>query len=341
MDRTAAEASLPRLLSYVGAWATTEIIRGLLLNNRTYELLGAGATIKELTGETGLSERQATALLEALRVEDLVEREDDRYGLTAFGRDLWDLRGWFELIVNGYRDIFANADSLWRGHVESQWRNMEAVGTSSTRMSAYGAVPLVSRLISTFRPDVQTIADIGCGDGSSLIQLCRDFPHARGIAVEPIAELAVAAETVVAHAGLSDRITVVNEPAQVFPDHPDVDVAVIAFVLHELVGQLGEDETTAFLRSLGSRYPDALTIVIEVDHGWPDDANEMRDSPYSRGYYVPYFVVHEYTDQQLMPFPAWRDLFRRAGFELIHEEPIDPAFDPTGRECAFVLRFAG
>jgi 2-ketoarginine methyltransferase len=334
---------LRRLLDYTSKWATAELLNGLLQHERLYAGLGDGLDEQAIVAACGLSGRQVRSLMTALEVEGVVKRDGTAYRLTAFGQQLGSLRGWMDLFMRGYGSYYRNAAALWHGTVDPAWRRIRHVGLASVRISEYGALPALERLIAELEPDARVVMDFGCANGQHLVRLCQRSPGLRGVGVEPSADLCREAERLVREQGLEGRVRIVNAPAQDFEPGNDErpDVVVFAFVLQELVEQIGFDALVELLDSLQARHPDAWFLVVEVDPGPRARPQEMARDPYLRGYYNHYYLLHDFTDQRLLGFVEWRELFTKAGLEVHREEAIDPRVDPTGLERVFALRSSG
>jgi O-methyltransferase len=108
-------------------------------------------------------------------------------------------------------------------------------------------------------PSGQTIADIGGSDGSLLVDLLArdDDPTRRGIVFD-LPETVPVARTLIAEAGLTDRIEVVA--GDFFTKVPEADIYVLSWILHNWSDQDGR-------RILGSisaaAEPGARLLVIE------------------------------------------------------------------------------
>lgn len=327
---------LERFLSLLGGWSTIQLITGLLAHPALVEALTDGTSPNDLAAESGLTDRQMTGLMRALDVEGIVSVEGDRVEFTDVGRSLESMRGWIELFTRGYAGLFQGAEQIFGGRVDPSGRNMLDVGRASIAISEHGALPMTIEAIERFAPDARVVMDVGCATGRFLIRLCQLRPDLSGLAVEPDPALAEAARQAVAIAGLQDRIDVVEAAGQDHRPTEPVDVIVFAFVLQELLEQTSRTELIEVLRELRDRNPEAVFVVIEVDAaGW--DAERIGDDPHRRGYYVPYFLVHDLTEQKLLTLDEWEALFEEAGLGVAEILRVDPDVDPTGLEVAFVV----
>jgi 2-ketoarginine methyltransferase len=330
---------LGRLVGLVGAWTTVELIRGLLLNEAVLDALAAGTTVLELAQTAGGSPRQVESLLLTLEVEDVVFRDDDRWALSEFGAALRGRRGWLEMLVSGYGGYFRNSERLWRGDVDPGWREMRSVGRGSVDISRYGALPMVVEFIRDLNPAGRRIVDIGCANADYLIALCQTDNNLIGIGVEPADELRAEAIDRIEDAGLAHRVRVISSVDDIRAElDGSPDFFVFGFVLHELHEQRGAAWLTGFLADLGRDFSDAWVLAVEADVSARRDVERMRSEAHLRGYYNPYYLLHDFTNQTLLTRGEWETLFNTAGLRVHDVRQSDPRFDPTGMEIGFALR---
>lgn len=328
---------LEQFLSWLSGWSTIHLMTGLLAHPPLVEALTVGTTLDELARESGLTDRQMTSLMKALDVEGLVTIEDGGIEFTDLGRSLERMRGWIELFTRGYAGLFRSTEEIFGGTIDPAGRDMLEVGRASIAISEHGALPMTIEAIERCAPEARVVMDVGCATGRFLIRLCEIRPDLFGLAVEPDPALAEAARQEVARAGLQHRIDVVQAAAQ--DHHPvrPVDVIVFAFVLQEVLEQTSRAELIDVLRALSELNRTAVFVVVEVDAaGW--DVDRIRDDPHRRGYYAPYFLLHDLTEQRLLAVDEWTALFEEAGLAVEEVLRVDPAVDPTGLEVAFVVK---
>jgi 2-ketoarginine methyltransferase len=194
-------------------------------------------------------------------------------------------------------------------------------------------------LLAQVPTTVGTVVDIGCGDGSYLLDLCTAVPGAHGIGFELDASTVDAGNAAARARGLADRIEI--RQGRLATDVPDVDdldgpfCFVTAFVFQELLEQTGRASVVALLRHSFDRHPDAHWIVVEVDHR-PDDPAVM-EHPLGLAYYNAYYLLHVITEQRLETVEFWFELFAEAGVRVLAVERPDPNIDSLGLKVGFLL----
>ena len=69
------------------------------------------------------------------------------------------------------------------------------------------------------------------------------------------------------------------------------------------------------------------------------DAQVMRHG-LALAYYNPYFLLHSFTAQRLLPHAAWLEIFAEAGLQLLATEYASELVDSTRLEIGYLLRAA-
>ena len=345
--RAAFRPTLLRALDYLAGWATAELLMAILEDEQLLSALEQGVSAEELAGRlespdsptTGASGSELTgALLQALHSEGALVREAGTYRLAEDLSELRAVHGWLELLMEGYRDLFKGVGRLMREGDGSIERNHLRVASGSARIAIYDAVPLTLRLIERLGASEGVVLDYGCGSALYLITLCAQHPGLRAIGVELAQETVEAAREHVRAAGMEDRIAIEHASAPDYVPSEEVDFVVSAFVLHEIVGQRGVRGTVEFLRSFGTRFPNAKLLIVEVSNPYEEDRGELVGSDrQGKGYYNYYIWLHSVTTQRLLTHAQWLELFAQAGYRVLHEERVDDIVDSTGLEIGYAL----
>lgn len=323
-------------LDLVSRWITAELALGLC--HAPYrDLLARGARPGEIAARDGVDEDKLRALLASLEREGLVELDGDIARLSEAGRRLCEYTGWLTLFVGGYAPLFRNVDGILRGSYRGPLRDGRLVGVGSCMISEHLSIPVTRRLMAQIRPTAKFIVDSGCGNAQYLVSFCERYPELRAVGVDQSEEACAEARRLIAAKGLEDRVSVLCGDILDYDGADVPDFVIFAFILHEIVGRVGEAGLVDFLDSLRRRYPDTDLIVIEVDDQTSTNPDVFR-TPMGRGYYNYYFLIHALTHQRLLPDARWRELFDQAGFALLSHKVIDPSLDPSGLEVYYALR---
>ncbi len=296
----------------------------------------------ELAGKLGLDPERLRALLRYLQNEGYLVREDG-WSLTPKGAGLPLFAPWYELLVGGYATTFQQLGEVL--HEGAPWGTRDAtrVGAGSCGISAYDALPLVERLLDASGRELTTVVDMGCGDAAFLVDLLLRRRELRGVGLEPNLTSTELGTARARAAGVADRLELHHGPAAEvtaldLPEEGRGTCFLTAFVLQEILEQAGESAVEDFLRRTFKSHPEALWIVIEVDH--QPTAPTMAHG-LAMAYYNPYYLIHAITEQRLETARYWTDLFDRAGLQCLAIGYPDDRVDSTGLEFGCLLSAAG
>jgi 2-ketoarginine methyltransferase len=296
------------------------------------------ADIEDVADLLHLDRSRLTGFLLYLQVEQYVQVHGSQVELTEKGRGLARFKPWYEMLIGGYGETFANIGNGLRKGSPPLSRRLDKVGSGSCGISHYDAIPLTKKLLDRLAEKPRSIVDIGCGNALYLAELCDLYPGLYAVGVEPSSGYEEACALIADH-GFQDRVSLFKGTAQEFLAHwsgAPVDAIVLGFVLHEILAQDSEQGVIDFLRAVAARFPGASIAVIEVET-WIDDLPRMEHS-LARAYYNPYFLLHYFTNQKLERREFWARTFEQAGLRVVHADTTDTRVDSTGFELGFLVR---
>ncbi|MGC4987357.1 2-ketoarginine methyltransferase [Streptomyces sp. DT193] len=309
--------------------------------------LGRRPGIEEdaLAGALDLDPHRTGALLRFLRNEGYTTFTSDGTGwsLSSKGREVQTFAPWYEMLVGGYALSMEQLGDVMRDGTRYAERNTTKVGEGSCGIGAYDALPLVEQLLdhAARNGGPETIVDLGCGDGSFLMDLLVARPELHGIGVEPHAGSVELGERRRAELGLENRMSLVQGAAH---DALKVDLPeggrgicfMTAFVLQEVMQQQGQQAIEDLLASTFELYPEARWLVVEMDH--QPLAPVMGTHGLAQTFYNPYFLIHAATEQRLETRTWWDQLFARLGLTTEAVANPDPRADSTGLQFGVLLK---
>ncbi|MGB5831066.1 MAG: methyltransferase domain-containing protein [Thiohalocapsa sp.] len=335
MDTNAFTTNLNRSLDYIKGFSTSFVLQALI-SDGALDLMKEPFRVEDLSRVKAYRPDLFAAAVKFLVVEDIVAlgTEPQTYQLTDFGVWIAEQPGWINLLVGGYQNVFSNLTDVLKNGSNAADRNARMVGLGSFQISLHDALPLAWRLIQEVNKHATRFVDIGCGDGYFVREICRRMPDATAIGVEP-SQASQNAVGAVEQAGLAGRIEIRHEDGLDFTVPPDTDFVLFAFVLQELLPQIGEARLVEYFQNLRESGFTGAVLAIEVEYD-PENQSVLR-TPIGRGYYNPYYLLHPLTNQKLMPIQYWKDLFDKAGFRLVAEQVVDPRIDPSGLELGLVF----
>ncbi len=295
--------------------------------------------VAELARSLGQDPVRLGGLLAYLGNEDLVALRGGRATLTAKGQALSDYRAWYTMMIGGYGGTFLEIGEQLREGASGAHRDIVHVGVGSCGISRYDAFPLTKSLIDRMPEAPRVVCDLGCGNGMYLVEFCRYFPGLRAVGIEPDEASCAAARAYIAEHGYGERIEIVCDSAMDFVADATAtkpDLYVLGFVLHEILGQEGEDGVVEFLTRIRADNPGTHIVVIEVSD--QIDSRAHMEHGLAKSYYNPYYLLHYFTNQKLETHEFWMGVYARAGFEVLAQATTSPEVDSTGLELGYLLR---
>jgi SAM-dependent methyltransferase len=273
-------------------------------------------------------------LCDALYARKILAKDGAGYRLAPQGRFLLEtdlVRGWFELVY-GYENVLNQMEGLLRREVvygEDLVRDGRAVAIGSGLASMGFYFPLVLHAVR--KAGYRRVLDIGCGDGTFLRFLCENIPGLEGVGVDLSPDAVAAGNEQLAACGMSGRIKLHTGDAMEIGKLKDklegVDGAATFFVLHELCDQKENPRAAQFLSAFRTTLPAVPFHIVETIRPTPE---ELHRRP---GPAVEYFLFHDLSLQKPIGRDAWKELFRRVGFQNLDEEYL-----PFARTAIFTVR---
>lgn len=296
-------------------------------------------SITDLANKLGLQEKRLRGFLQYLANEGYVTfLENGNLKLTNKGKEIGDYYPWYKLLVGGYAQTFQQISAAIKEVGMYADRDSTSVGIGSCGISQHDALPMTRRLLQSITGKWQTVVDLGCGDGSYLVDLCKSIPDIHGIGLDPDPNSVKAALIATTKYGISDRVYVQVGSASLLPDLSNEQgplCFITAFVLQEILEQSGRTAIIEMMQSVFNRYPDSYWVVIEVDHR-PNDPSVM-ETGLGLAYYNPYYLIHNITEQRLERVAFWEELFHEVGLSVLSIERPDPFYDSLGLKVGFLL----
>ncbi len=270
--------------------------------------------------------------------ENILQKKEDTFSATRLGEQMYESRGWFEMLIGGYGGTYFQMGECLRGERAYASRETNYVSRGSCNISRHDAIPLTKQLMNLDADKSYSMLDLGCGNGLYLSLFCEEITNVKAIGVEPAQDSYLEAIEAIAKNGLSKRISLYNMGAISFFDQYEgasPDYIIFAFVLHEILAQSGYDGLVELLEKIKNRFPTSQLIIIEVDFILSD--HQKMKQGIEKQYYNPYYLIHTFTEQQLEPTKFWQTLFKKVGYAITKETVADIAIDPSKLEIGFLL----
>lgn len=267
--------------------------------------------------ELGHEEFLGAATWRYLTERGVVRAEGERLVLTDAGRDLYRERGYLLWLAGGYGDALNALDTLLTKEQKfgvDVERDLRWVAVGSALI---GAADLRAELLEILDSiEFSTIADIGCGNGHFLIDLCQ-VTDADGVGYDISPASCTEARREVAKAGLADRISIVEVDAtdvESVPRLEEVQLVIAFFFMHEML-EHGKDTLVHYLSGLFRRLP-AGAYVLTAEIAPPERSADTAE------YFSPEYVYTQaLMSQHMMSGEDWGGTFAKAGFEVARIVP--------------------
>ncbi|ABA47851.1 methyltransferase domain-containing protein [Burkholderia pseudomallei] len=331
-----------KTLDYVKGFVGAKVIFQMLKLGVFDDLL-AGKTLEEIASGRSLDPYLLRTVFEYLSVEGLLVKEGRGGGasfrLSDYGSRIKHYEGWFNILIGGYDNIFSNIGAMLEEGIGGYKRDGKWVGVGSCQISKYDTIPITKAFIESVKPDAKQIVDFGCGNALYLCTLAKELGDIKAVGIEPDTSAYEAGLKKVAEMGLQDQVRLVNVDALDYEIDEQPDFILFGFVLQEIIAQIGRPAFIEYLRKLGRKFADSYLMVMEVDYDI--DNREVMHSPMGRGYYNPYFLLHPFTNQLLLPKREWDEIFAQAGYDVVRDEVTSPKADPSGFGICYVLKYRG
>jgi 2-ketoarginine methyltransferase len=333
------QPELAKTLGYIRGFVASKVI-WQMMQTGILEDLKHERSLQAIADEKSVDPQLLKTVLDYLAVEDLLIKEGSAespvYRLSDYGTRFGLYEGWFNILIGGYENIFSNIATMLREGTGTHLRNGKWVGTGSCQISRYDTIPITMEFIRRVKPTATTVVDFGCGNALYLCTLARELDGIRAVGIEPNRDAYEAGLKQIAEFGLEDRVHLVNVDALDYEIREEPDFILMGFVLHELIAQIGRDALVTYLRKMARKFSCSYLMVMEVDYDI--DNREVMQSDVGIGYYNPYFLLHPFTDQRLLPKKSWDEIFEEAGYEIIIDTVTSPKADPTGFGICYVLK---
>lgn len=307
------------------------------LHSDLWDLLGGGGQTVELAAKLDMSGDRLEVLLGYLANEGYLVRDDDGYRLSTRGVELTTFAPWYRLLVGGYSTTFQSMGDTLRAGAPYGSRNGTAVGQGSCGISAFDAIPLVRGLLARLPSSADHLVDLGCGDGTVLLELASTVPEARLVGVDPTPQSIVNARAAAEKSGVDAAFHEADAVAFVAdkPKLAGTACYLTAFVLQEILEQRGRDAVVTLVREVLASADEAYLAVVEVD--WQINNPAIMRHGLGLAYYNPYYLVHGLTEQRLEDRDFWRRVAEEAGGRVVAVGEVDPAVDSTGLEFGYLI----
>ncbi len=216
-------------------------------------------------------------------------------------------------IVRGYGDVLKQTAALARGNkrygIDVRRHEPGVAQFSPAVKHTVGRAIRETLDLVPFRK----LAYPRCGPGARLVNICREHPDIQAIGIDLDPEICHRARNAVREAGMSDRVTILQEDAFTWManSHPDVDMVLLAGgIIHDILHMPGGRDL--LLRRLKRNLaPDSWVLVQDMNitgRSEPDFPLSVCDG---------FAFVHNLMGVPLHRREDYVAMFRKTGWQLL------------------------
>ncbi|MCT9008499.1 class I SAM-dependent methyltransferase [Streptomyces sp. NPDC054766] len=266
-------------------------------------------------------EDRLVALLVTMARLGFVTLDGTTAELTPTGRELVQQQGFFTWCVGGHGDVWRQLAGLAGEGLrfgQDVRRNDGRVALGCAEADRALMRPTQDEVLGSI--DFTTAVDIGCGDGSRLLELCSENPERHGIGIDISADACAMAAEQSRKRGLADRVDFVQanviELLKSDRTFPGADLVVSIFMLHDLFAST--DDHPELVRSLRRVFPDARYFLL-ADTAAQDEAERREQPPiFSLGFEL----AHSFMGVRLQARSTYEEAFEAGGLKIARREPF-------------------
>jgi len=157
--------------------------------------------------------------------------------------------------------------------------------------------------------------DIGCGNGTLIIQFAHAFANSKFVGVSPDVHGIKTAKATIAHLGLEERVSVEHMRGEDLQYNEDFDMVSMIVTLHEIFPEVREKAVEKAYQALKTG-----GYFLILDFPYPSKLEDFRNPIYGYGILDQFYEmcvgnIHLNNDEQ-------NEILTRAGFKNIQRMPI-------------------
>jgi SAM-dependent methyltransferase len=292
------------------------VFNGYVAANVAYGL-GRLGLLEKLGGPSGLvlsagpASSAEQGLLSAARRLGWIHTTAGTARLSPAGLEILKHIGYFTWAVGGYGETFRHAA---RG---GSHRDEAEVAVGSAQVGRVFMRDQVRQALAGI--PYGSVADLGCGDASRLVELCRESDQRRALGIDISPDVIALARDVTNRAGLAKRIELVqadvldllNQDLNI-QQAGHIDLVCCFLMLHHLISSAGAE---VVMQKLRVAFPSSRWFVIADTVASSTD----EDLPI---FTLGYELAHALMSVSLAPLDEYRRAFASAGLAIVKELPF-------------------
>ncbi|HVB41886.1 MAG TPA: class I SAM-dependent methyltransferase [Streptosporangiaceae bacterium] len=274
----------------------------------------------DLASDRGIDTTRLSALLQSAVLLGYVNLRDGVASLTPAGRELADNIGFFRWAVGGYGHLLRSLAALTAGR--AQWgidvqRDEACIAVGAAEVGRAHMSAVEADVVAGL--DYDSVADLGCGDGSRLIRLCQAERPIRGLGIDISKSACALARGRVAEVGLADQVDISCQnifhagSKAVFPD---IDLVLSFLMLHDLFSAVSNG--TEVIEILRSTFPNARYFLLADTAAQPWHLHSGALPIFS----LQFELVHTFMGTTIYQKETYERAFVDGGLRILRREPL-------------------
>lgn len=210
---------------------------------------------------------------------------------------------------------FFRTGEVIKGYVDPEMSRMAYAMTKNIYLVFLFMILPKNESLKKLLDDGVRLLDIGCGDGSLIVQLAQSFPQSRFVGINPDRHGIETAFAVIDKLGLGNRVTVEHKGGEALADKDAFDLISMVVTLHEIMPKIRK---TVMEKAYQALKPGGTLLIL--DFPFPATIEDFRNPIYDYGILDQFYEIcigtaHLNVDEQ-------NDLILQVGFNNINRQAI-------------------
>lgn len=252
---------------------------------------------------------------------NILNKDEECYMLSSKGRPLFKIsKGVFDLLY-AYAPLFNDLESLLKRekvYNKDVFRREKFVATGTAELGLYVPFPIVKDIIRNY--GFKKVLDLGCGSGDFLFSLAEDNRDMVCYGVDISKEAINYASKKAQDLNKSDRVKLAAADMfrldEISVKWYDVEVITSMYVLHEFLFE-GREKVIDLLKAIKENFPGRYLIICEL---CKKSSNSLRKKSTAVS---EHHLFHALSNQGIITFEEWKQLFKEAGYKLAEVRRFD------------------
>lgn len=254
--------------------------------------------------------------LESVGVIEVLKNTNE-VKLTNGGAEIKENIGFFVWCIGGYGELLRTTGSYLKKGTNINWEKTRDGLKVSEGAFICSKMYMDSYFLDIFnRPDINFIADIGCGKADMLFKILKKYENLNGVGIDiNPASISYATKKIIEY-DFQKRLSVVNNDIFSLPIVlKKVDTIVCSLILHDILNVIKPEQLSDWLKSM---FPDVKYLIV-IDTVLPNSLPLRYD-----GLFTPAFLLlHSFMNIKLRDKEFYDNLFKLNMFKTISYKKVE------------------